>query len=237
VQFRTTGRAAAALVIALVAVAALRGSRAAGGADEYGYVSQAELWLTRNLRIDQSFVMEVPWPRADWTFTPLGYKPDPNNRRAIVPIYSPGFPMLLALVKRIAGQTAMFLVVPCMAGLLVAGTYGLGVRLGSRTAGLIGAWLVATSPVVLFMSMLTMTDVPVAALWSGAFYFLMGDGLIDAALAGLLSGAAALVRPNLAMLVGVFGLRYLLGIRGREDIVVRGELLRRHARVEADLHL
>src|SRR6266550_7324569 len=31
--------------------------------------------------------------------------------------------------------------------------------------------------------------------------------------------------------------RYLLGIRGREDIVVRGELLRRHARVEADLHL
>src|SRR6266446_4717264 len=31
--------------------------------------------------------------------------------------------------------------------------------------------------------------------------------------------------------------RYLLGSRGREDIVVRGELLRRHARVEADLHL
>lgn len=42
--------AAAALA---AAIGLIWGTHAAGGADSYGYVSQADLWLTGHLRIDQ----------------------------------------------------------------------------------------------------------------------------------------------------------------------------------------
>jgi len=173
-------------------------------------VSQADLWLKGDLKTDQTFATEAPWPRAAWSFSPLGYLPDPLNDALIVPKYAPGFPMTLALVKAIGGQTSMFFVVPISAGLLVLGTYGLGRRLGSGWAGVIGAWLVATSPVVLFMSMLTMTDVPVAAVWTGAFYWLFADTVGGAAVAGFLTGFAVLIRPNLAPLAAIFGFYYVI---------------------------
>jgi hypothetical protein len=103
----------------------------------------------------------------------------------------------------------MFFVVPLAGFLLVIGTYRLGARLSSRTAALIGAWLVATSPVVLTISLGPMSDVPVAAAWTWAIYFLFGRGLGSAAAAGLLSGVAVLIRPNLVPLAGVLGLYYV----------------------------
>jgi hypothetical protein len=198
------------LAAGMTGVALWYGGRAVGGSDEYGYVSQADLWLKGDLKTDQSFATKAPWPRGPESFSPLGYLPDPLNSALIVPKYAPGFPMTLALVKAIGGQTAMFFVVPISAGLLVLGTYGLGRRLGSGWAGVIGAWLIATSPVVLFMSMLTMTDVPVAAIWTGAFYWLFADTIAGAALAGLLTGFAVLVRPNLAPLAALVAVYYVV---------------------------
>src|SRR3989442_7076523 len=49
--------------------------------------------------------------------------------------------------------------------------------------------------------------------------------------------ALRLADHRAAIHLGGLRQRYLLGIRRREDIVIRGELLRRHARVEGDLHL
>ena len=203
----------AVLAAAAMAVAIVYGSRAIGGADEYGYVSQADLWLHGGRKIDQPFVTAVPWPRAALSFSPLGYWPDPLDDRRLVPLYAPGLPMLLAAAKAVGGQTAMFLVVPLFTALLVLGTYGIGRRLGSGSVGLIGAWLVATSPVVLFMSMNTMTDVPVAAVWAASFYFLLDRGPVSAALAGLLAGLAVLIRPNLVPLAAVLECRYFLQMR------------------------
>ena len=60
---------------------------------------------------------------------------------------------LLAVAKRIGGQCVMFGVVPILAGVTVLGTFGIGRRLHSATAGLIAAWLVATSPVTLSSSL------------------------------------------------------------------------------------
>ena len=40
--------------------AGVYGTRAVGGADEYAYVSQAELWLHGSLKIDQPFVRQTP---------------------------------------------------------------------------------------------------------------------------------------------------------------------------------
>ena len=189
------------------------GPRAVGGADEYGYVSQADLWLTGRLTIDQSFVRQVPWAYAEQAFAPLGYHPHPNDRGTLVPTYSPGLPLLLAAAKLAGGQSAMFLVVPLAAGLLVLATFLIGRALGSPAAGLIAAWLIATSPTVLFMSMATMSDVPVAAAWAWAFVMMLGGSLRSAAAAGILSSIAILIRPNLAPLAGVLALRYVLAAR------------------------
>ena len=204
--------------------ASCSGPRAAGGSDGYRYVSQAELWLSGNLKIEQQFVRQAPWPQAEWSFAPLGYRPHPRDRGVIVPVYSPGLPLLLALAKLVGGQDAMFFVVPLSGGLLVLGTYSIGRRLGAGTAALVGALLVATSPVALFMTTATMSDVPVAAAWAWAFSLLLGTTVGTAAGAGLLSALAVLIRPNLTLLAGVLALHYIFTMRHAE---VRGRALGR----------
>ena len=185
-----------------------------GGADAYGYVSQADLWRQGTLKVPQPWVAEVPWPNAKWTFTPLGYRPvDANasdSQWSIVPTYSPGLPMLLAAAKSIAGQCAMFAVVPMLTGLAVLGTYGIGRRLGDPRAGLIAAWLVATSPITLGSSLEPLTDVPVMTMWTLAFYFTLAVSTRAAAAAGLCAAMAILIRPNLVPLAMPLGLWLLI---------------------------
>ncbi len=47
----------------------------ASGADAYGYISQADLWIKGQLTVPQEWVAPAPWPEAIWTSTPLGYGP------------------------------------------------------------------------------------------------------------------------------------------------------------------
>jgi len=164
-----------AVVLALCVVGAgvVWNTRTAAGADAYGYVSQADLWLSRTLFIDQRFAASAPWPLARWTFTPLGYRPEPAGYR-IVPSYAPGLPMLMAVAKAMAGECAKFWIVPLAGGLLVLATYWIGVRIGRPWIGLAAAWLVATSPTMLFMLMAPMSDVPAAAAWALAGMFAAG---------------------------------------------------------------
>lgn len=200
---RSTDAAVAAILAAAVfAVGVMFGAKVASGSDSWGYLSQAELWRAGDLSPDQPFVVDMPWPNAPLTFAPLGYRPDERAGRTsrLVPVYAPGLPMLLAAAKTIGGQGAMFLVVPAFGALLVLATYGLGARLVSSGAGLAAAWLIATSPVVLFWVVMTMTDVPVAALWAAAMLAVLGGGRWRAGLGGALAGLAMLVRPNLAPL-------------------------------------
>jgi hypothetical protein len=182
-----------------------------GGSDSYGYLSQAELWLAGTLKVDQAWAQHVPWPSARWSFTPLGYHPSerPEEPWVLRPVYSPGLPLLLAGTKFLGGQEVMFWVVPFTGALLVLATYGMGCRLASAPAGLIGAWLVATSPAVLFELVEPMTDVPVASAWACAYYFLLRDTTPSAALAGLSASAAILIRPNFAFAVPIMSCWYV----------------------------
>jgi hypothetical protein len=205
---RIERRAAILLAVVVVAIGVLWSSRAAGGSDSYGYVSEAELWLSGHLTLPQPWVRQVPWPNAEWQFAPLAYLPrggnlGPADRTSLVPKYSPGLPMLMALAKLIAGQPAVFWVVPLFGGLLVAATYGIGVRLGSSRAGLVAAWLVATSPAVLFMLTQPMSDVPAAGAWALTLWCVFGDTRQSAIGAGLAAGMAVLIRPNLVPLAGI----------------------------------
>lgn len=177
-------------------------TRVAAGSDAYGYVSQVDLWLRGDLHIDQGFGASVPWPLARWTFTPLGYRPEPDGYR-IVPQYSAGLPLLMAAFKLIAGQCAMFSVVPLGGALLVLATYAIGRRIGRPVVGLAAAWIVAASPTQLFMLMAPMSDVPAAAAWAVSVACVVGQTPASAFAAGIAAAIAILIRPNLAPLAAV----------------------------------
>ena len=206
---RRPGWVAAAIAAAAVVLTMVQATRIAGGADAYGYVSQADLWLAGDLKVQQPWVAQVPWPNSPWTFTPLGYRPSPDEW-TIVPTYSPGLPMLMAAAKRIGGQCALFAVVPLSLGVAVFATYALGKRLGSPYQGLIAAWFLATSPVVLEVSLESLSDVPVMAAWSAAFCCLLGTRMRSAAFAGFAAALAILIRPNLVPLAVPMVLWFLL---------------------------
>lgn len=198
---------------------------AASGADAYGYVSQADLWLDGKLTVDQTWMAAAEWPMARWTLTPLGYRPSDLVEQAwhIVPMYSPGLPLLMAAAKAIGGQELLFWIVPLSGAVLVLATFGLGVRLISPGAGLIAAWLLATSPTILFMLMAPMSDVPVAAAWATSFYFLLDRRPSRAAAAGVAAGLAILIRPNLVFVAAILGFCYVLRLV-RNDAPRRDEL-------------
>ena len=180
---------------------------AAIGPDQYGYVSQADLWLDGNLHVPQPWAEHVPWPSKRWSFAPLGYRPvETDGRWENVPTYSPGLPLLMAAAKAVGGQEALFAVVPLFGGLMVLAAWGIGRRLSSSRAGLVAAWLVATSPAFLLHLVVPMSDIATASAWTIAVYFLLVGGVPATAAAGIAAGVAMLIRPNLFLVAAVTGL-------------------------------
>jgi len=202
----------------LLAVCWRYGTRAAGGSDSYGYVSQAHLWLAGNLHLHQDFAASVPWPNADWTFTPLGYRPAANH--TIVPTYAPGLPLIMAMFITMAGTCGAFMVSPLSAALLVLLTFALGVQVSGRATGALAALLIAGSPTILLMSLWPMSDVPAAAFWLLSLVMAARrPSYTSAALSGIAAGIAILIRPNLGPLI-VFAAA-LVGWRAGAEAGVR----------------
>jgi hypothetical protein len=201
-----TPERASIAVAALIAAAVLwaganYGSTSVGGSDSFGYISQAGLWQQRAPAIHQDIVLESPWPFAAATWTPLGYVPSVKERDAIVPAYAPGYPLLVAVAQIVAGYCAGFLVVPLCGALTIGATYLLARRLFAGHLIALGACvLVATSPVFLYQLMNPMSDVPVTAAWTAAVAFAVWNCPLCA---GLATGAAIAIRPNLAPLAGL----------------------------------
>ncbi len=196
---------AAAAVAGLAAVATLYagihwGSTVGGGADSYGYVSQASLWRAGRLTIREDIARQSPWPLALNTWAPLGYRPAPGSRDTIVPLYSPGLPLLMAAFQTLGGFCAALVVVPLCGACAVWLTYSLGRRLGaSPSACAAAAVLVATSPVFLYQLMNPMSDVPATAAWTLAAVLTAGGSPLSA---GAAAAGALVIRPNL-VLVGL----------------------------------
>jgi hypothetical protein len=182
----------------------------ASGSDPYGYVSQADLWSGGTLRVSQPWMLDAPWPDAAATFAPLGYRPDPRGTPAIVPTYAPGLPMLMAAARRVAGESGVFLVVPISTALLVWFTFRLARLLVPEPGAVGAAWLVATSPAVLYMSVWPMSDVPSAAAWVGACWLSLGPGRWRAVAAGTATAIATLIRPNLVFLAIAIVIPYVV---------------------------
>jgi hypothetical protein len=191
-------RASVVVAAATVLLLALAyGSRAASGSDPYGYVSQADLWRRGDLRIHQPVAAAMPWPEAEWTFSPLGYKPSKNQ--TIVPTYAPGYPMLMALFTLVFGAQGAFYVAPLCGAALVLLTYGLGARLSGPVVGAIAALSIACSPTVMFMTLSVMSDIPVAAFWAAALLLALRQTTGSALASAVAAGIAIVIRPNLVL--------------------------------------
>jgi hypothetical protein len=201
---RRASAVAAALAFLTFLLGVRFGTYAATGADYYGYVSQAGLWRTGELRQVQPAAKEVPWPDAGWTFSPLGYRPGPDPA-TIVPTYPAGLPILMALAMTVAGPSAAYWVIPLLGGLAVWLTFVLGRATHDEATGLGSALLLMTSPVFLFYLMPPMSDVPVTAWWLLALVLALSRRRSAPFWSGAAVSAAILTRPNLLPLAVVIG--------------------------------
>jgi hypothetical protein len=201
---RVCALVAAGLAIAAFAAGLRWGALVAGGADSYGYISQAGLWRHGLPIVVQDVVRPSPWPGAAETWAPLGYRRSPKVPGAIVPLYAPGFPLVLALAQQVGGYCAAFLIVPLCGALTIWLTFLLGRRLFDAPGlALWAALLVATSPVFLYQLMNAMSDVPVTAFWTLALVLTVMRRPLAS---GLAMSVAIAVRPNLVPLAAVLAI-------------------------------
>lgn len=209
---------AAAIALALAAALTVHGialgTFAAGGADQYGYVSQAYGWASGTLPRPTPLPLTLPFPDSDLMQMPLGYTSG-TQPHTMVPTYAPGLPLLMAAAI-VAGPCGPFFVVPLCGGLFIWCTYLLGRRAAGTLAGALAALTVAGSPVVLYQNLNPMSDVPAGAFWTGALAFALGSRRRDTAAAAMLTAIGLLIRPNLLLLAGVPLLAVLLVSSGGE---------------------
>ncbi len=173
------------------------------GPDVSAFVSQADKWVHRDLTMPiPDWARGAQWHNAAVAAAPVGYTPDVSRQR-MVPVVSPGLPMVMAVFQRIGGRDGVFYVVPVMGALTVWVTFLLGRRMAGEAAGALAALFILCSPAFLWMLIQPMSDVPDAACWSAAVLCAWRPRRRDAVLAGMAAGAAILLRANTAPLAAV----------------------------------
>jgi hypothetical protein len=187
--------------MASVAVAAVLGAHVAGGADSSGYISQSQLWAAGRVTAPAAVLVDAPWPDRGRLVSPLGYRPS-TTVDELGPTYAPGLPWLMAAGAAVLGDAGRYIWTPLGAGILVWGTYALAVAAAPPAVALGAALLVAGSPPVLWESMQTMSDLPVAALWLWVLLWLRQRGARATIGAGAVAAVALAVRPNLVLAAG-----------------------------------
>ncbi len=205
---------AAVAVLGALVVGIGWGSFLGGGPDASGYVSQADMWVRGVLTLaPPEWARNAPWSYGVWSASPIGYGPT-HAGDAIAPMYSPGYPLMMALFQSVGGPGAVYYVVPLLGAASVWGAYLLGRHVSGRWAGAIAALLLVCSPSFLWMIVQPMSDVPVTACWTLALVLAMRDKPAHAFGAGVAAAAAILVRPNVAPLA-MFPALLLLAREGR----------------------
>ena len=197
------GRALPTVLVVLSATAVVVmglaiGTKSAGGADVYGYVSQAALWRQGDLHVSMPLAERAPWPHPEDSFAPLGYRA--TDRVTAVPTYAPGIPLIMAVFTAFFGEGAEYWITPLCGGGLVLLTYALGTRLSGRSVAVAAALCVAASPIVLQMTNWLLADLPASTFWVAALWLSLGKGAPNALAAGIATAVAVLIRPNLVPL-------------------------------------
>jgi hypothetical protein len=141
----------------------------AGGSDNSGYFNEARLLSQGRIHIPMRELAGIPAGDNAYLYVPLGMKPAPDRSDRLVPTYPPGLPLLLVPASWVIGWDHagdLVLLVHSLAGLAL--TFALG-----RMCGLTGSWplvgaaILAASPLYLFTSVQALSDVP-ATVWATA---------------------------------------------------------------------
>ena len=183
------------------------GTFAAADSDPYGYVSEADLIARGALRIDQRFASAMPWPHPELTFSPPGYRPAADG--FIVPVYSPGLPMVMALSERVRGRDAVFYVIPLLGAIAVWTTGWLGTKVHGPLTGTLAAVLLGSNVVFLYQVVQPVSDVAATSWWTMSLALAIVGSPLAACGAGLAAAMAVLTRPNLVPLGVVIGLFFV----------------------------
>ena len=224
--WRRPGVLLAALALAGYAVLlALHVGTCAAGADASGYMNHARLLASGHLHAAPRTLPGLSSEeQRSMLFVPLGFVPAPDGN-GMVPTYPAGLPMLVAAAASFAGWEHAGDIVLCAHALIgVLLTYVLGRTMGlSRRGAVIGATIVAASPLYLNYSLQMMSDVP-ALVWTlGAVLaaWRSRERAAWALAAGAATAVGVLIRPTdtllfapLAVALGLSPRRWLLLIAG-----------------------
>lgn len=205
---RTIGWAAVVVAIGLYGVLlAMHTGAWAGGSDSSGYLNNARLIRAGKLHESRRVLEGIPAEKLPmYTYVPLGFMPDQNLE--LVPTYPMGLSLFMVAVSPFTGwplapHATMWL--HAMAGVVLMTALGRTLGL-SLFASLLGALILALSPLYLLMSLQAMSDVP-ALVWCSAavwFAWLSRKNTLWALAAGASIALAVLVRPsNLLIIVPV----------------------------------
>jgi hypothetical protein len=205
----TTDRTARALALLAFFIAALavgltirHNTWAAWATDSGAYISAGRAWERGELFTPATFVFWAPWAANGQVEFPLGHVQGPS-KGTITGQYPLGYPLLIAVAFRTGGDLAPHLVTPLLTGVLAWCAFLLGRLMASAWAGVLGALMIAATPVVLGHAVMPFSDVPAAAFWALAWLMSVRPGLMAALASGAAAAFAVMIRPNLAPLAVV----------------------------------
>ncbi|HTU00932.1 MAG TPA: hypothetical protein VMG58_03915 [Candidatus Sulfotelmatobacter sp.] len=172
-----------------------------GGSDTSGYFNEARLFARLEIHAAERALPGIPAKEASpYLYVPLGFKPSADGSARMVPTYPPGLPLLLVPTARAVGWSQagnVLLILHSLAG--IALTFALGRMCGLPAPwSLLGAAVLAASPLYLHTSLCALSDVPATA-WATAAVVAALKGRERpgwALAAGVCVAVAFLVRPS-----------------------------------------
>jgi hypothetical protein len=177
-----------------------------GGSDASGYFNEARLFEQFKIHAAVRTVPGIPAGDAPtYLYVPLGFRPSVEGPAQMVPTYPPGLPLLMVPTARLVGWRHagdILLILHSLAG--IALTFVLGRMCGlSAPWSLVGAAVMAASPLYLYLSLWALSDVPATA-WATAAVVAAWKGRgrpAWALAAGVCIAVGFLVRPTNFLIV------------------------------------
>ncbi|HYU78172.1 MAG TPA: hypothetical protein VEK56_04255 [Vicinamibacterales bacterium] len=197
-----------AIIAALAAAVAIHfETYSASGSDASGYLSEAVMLSSGALSRIEPLGAIADWPHGAATLAPLGWVA--RSQVEQVPTYAVGLPLLMALPHALGGVIGASIIVSLSAGLAVWFAGRLAMSFAGGAAGVLAAVWLATLPIEIYESIQPMSDVPTTAAWLACWWWCARTAekgtvpFFESAIpliAGIATGVAVLIRPNLAPL-------------------------------------